>query len=83
VPELRPLDVRGVALSILPAALWGANPVAIKLGLADMPPLRLALMRFVLSAVVIFAFAMLTGRYDVLVLRHADRALRRARHSPG
>jgi drug/metabolite transporter (DMT)-like permease len=72
VPEHRPLDARGVALSLLLAALWGANPVAIKLGLADMPPLRLALMRFVLSAVVIFAFAMLTGRYDVLVIRPGE-----------
>jgi hypothetical protein len=72
VPEHRPLDARGAALSLLLAALWGANPVAIKLGLADMPPLRLALMRFVLSAVVIFAYAMLTGRYDVLVIRPGE-----------
>ena len=72
MPEHRPLDARGAALSLLLAALWGANPVAIKLGLADMPPLRLALMRFVLSGVVIFAYAMLTGRYDVLVIRPGE-----------
>jgi len=72
VPEHRPIDAEGAALSLLLAALWGANPVAIKLGLADMPPLRLAFMRFVLSAVVIFAYAMLTKRYDVLTIRAGE-----------
>ncbi|HUO65085.1 MAG TPA: DMT family transporter [Terriglobales bacterium] len=72
VPEHRPLDVTGAALALLLAALWGANPVAIKLGLADMPPLRLALMRFLLSTVVILAYAMLTGRYDVLAIRAGE-----------
>jgi drug/metabolite transporter (DMT)-like permease len=46
--------------------------VAIKLGLADMPPLRLALARFGLSAVVIFGYAMLTRQYDVLVIRRGE-----------
>ena len=72
MPEHRPLDVTGAALALLLAALWGANPVAIKLGLADMPPLRLALMRFLLSTVVILAYAMLTGRYDVLAIRAGE-----------
>jgi len=72
VPEHRPIDAKGAALSLLLAALWGANPVAIKLGLADMPPLRLAFMRFVLSAVVIFAYAMLTKRYDVLMIQRGE-----------
>lgn len=72
MPEHRPIDAKGAALSLLLAALWGANPVAIKLGLADMPPLRLAFMRFVVSAVVILAYAMLTRRYDVLVIRPGE-----------
>jgi len=72
VPEHRPIDAKGAALSLLLAALWGANPVAIKVGLADMPPLRLAFMRFVLSAVVIFAYAMLTKRYDVLMIGRGE-----------
>jgi drug/metabolite transporter (DMT)-like permease len=72
VPEHRPLDPKGAALSLLLAALWGANPVAIKLGLVDMPPLRLALARFGLSAVVIFGYAMLTRQYDVLVIRRGE-----------
>jgi len=42
--------------------LWGANPVAIKVGLADMPPLRLAWMRFVVGAVVVLGWAWATGR---------------------
>ena len=72
MPEHRPIDAKGAALSLLLAALWGANPVAIKVGLADMPPLRLAFMRFVLSAVVIFAYAMLTKRYDVLMIQRGE-----------
>jgi drug/metabolite transporter (DMT)-like permease len=72
VPEHRPIDFTGAALALLLSALWGANPVAIKLGLADAPPLRLALMRFVLSTIVILAYAMLTRRYDVLVIRAGE-----------
>ena len=72
MPEHRPIDLKGAALALLLSALWGANPVAIKLGLADMPPLRLALMRFVLSTIVIFGYAMGTGRYDVLAIRKGE-----------
>jgi drug/metabolite transporter (DMT)-like permease len=45
----------------------GRQSSAIKLGLGDMPPLRLALARFALSALVIFGYAMLTGRYQSLI----------------
>ena len=72
MPEHRPLDSTGAVLALLLAALWGANPVAIKLGLADMPPLRLALARFALSTVVILSYAMATRRYDVLVIRRGE-----------
>ena len=72
MPEHRPIDFTGAALALLLSALWGANPVAIKLGLAGAPPLRLALMRFVLSTIVILAYAMLTRRYDVLVIRAGE-----------
>ena len=60
--SLRPLDVRGASVALLLAALWGANPVAIKLGLADAPPLRLAWMRFVLGGLAILAYAWWTRR---------------------
>jgi len=72
VPEHRPLDPPGAALTLLLAALWGANPVAIKLGLTDMPPLRLALARFAVSALVILGYAMATRRYDVLAIRRDE-----------
>jgi drug/metabolite transporter (DMT)-like permease len=74
VPEHRSLDLKGAALALSLAALWGANPVAIKLGLADMAPLHMALLRFALSALAIFAFAMASGRHDVLVIRSGEAA---------
>ena len=74
MPEHRPLDPPGAALTLLLAALWGANPVAIKLGLTDMPPLRLALARFAVSALVILGYAMVTRRYDVLAIRRDEAA---------
>lgn len=53
-------------MALVLAVLWGANPVAIKLGLADVAPLRMAFLRFAVSAVAIFAYAMATGRRDIL-----------------
>lgn len=41
--------------------MWGVNPVAIKLGLEDAPPLRLAAYRFVVGGAVILLWAWLTG----------------------
>jgi drug/metabolite transporter (DMT)-like permease len=72
VPEHRSLDLTGVVISLVLAALWGANPVAIKLGLSDVAPLRMAFLRFAVSAVVIFLYAMATGRRDVLVIRKGE-----------
>jgi drug/metabolite transporter (DMT)-like permease len=57
VVSLRPLDWRGAATALFLAALWGANPVAVKVGLADAPPLRLAFFRFVLGGLVVVAYA--------------------------
>jgi drug/metabolite transporter (DMT)-like permease len=68
VSSLRPLDWRGTATALLLSALWGANPVAVKIGLADAPPLRLAFFRFVLGGLVILAYAWWTrhpGVFDV------------------
>ena len=44
------------------SVLWGANPVVIKLGLEDAPPLRLAWMRFLVGGGVIVLWAWATGR---------------------
>jgi drug/metabolite transporter (DMT)-like permease len=57
VASLRPLDWRGAATALILAGLWGANPVAVKVGLADAPPLRLAFFRFVLGGLVVLAYA--------------------------
>jgi len=71
VLEHRSLDPKGAALALLLSALWGANPVAIKLGLSDIAPLQMALLRFAVSAVAISAYALAGGRPDVLVIRLA------------
>lgn len=68
MPVHRPLDVKGAILALVLAVLWGANPVAIKLGLADVAPLRMAFFRFAVSAMVIFAYAVTTRRGDVLLI---------------
>ena len=49
----RPIDLRGAALALLISLFWGANTVALKLGLVDAPPLRLAWLRLLLGGVVI------------------------------
>jgi drug/metabolite transporter (DMT)-like permease len=41
---------------------WGANTVAIKIGLLDAPPLRLAWLRFLVGGLVILVWAWSTGR---------------------
>lgn len=66
--SLRPLGWRGTTTALLLAALWGANPVAVKVGLADAPPLRLAFLRFMLGGLVVLAYAWWTrdqGVFDV------------------
>ena len=48
---------------MLLSVLWGANPVVVKLGLLDAPPIRLAWMRFLIGGVVIVLWAWLSGRF--------------------
>ncbi len=52
----RELDARAVALVLLLSALWGGNTVAVKIGLADSPPLALAWMRFALGGLCVVAW---------------------------
>jgi drug/metabolite transporter (DMT)-like permease len=76
VPPLKAIDARGAALALLLSILWGANPVAIKLGLEDAPPIRLAWMRFLVGGFVIIAWGWTTGRLrDVRVRRDEWRPL--------
>lgn len=70
--SLRPLDWRGAATALLLSALWGANPVAVKIGLADAPPLRLAFMRFVLGGLAILAYAGWTRHTGVFHVRPGE-----------
>jgi drug/metabolite transporter (DMT)-like permease len=56
------VDATGALLTLLTSIFWGANTVAIKLGLADAPPLRLAWMRFVVGGAAIALWAWATGR---------------------
>lgn len=58
---MRDLDLRGAALTLLLSAFWGANAVAIKIGLEDAPPLRLGWMRFALGGLSILAWGWWTG----------------------
>ena len=46
--QRRPLSGPAAGFALLLAALWGGNPVAIKAGLRDAPPLRLAWMLWAL-----------------------------------
>ena len=57
----RDLDLRAAALALLLSALWGGNPVAIKIGLLDAGPFALGWMRFVLGGLSILAWAWWTG----------------------
>ena len=70
--ERRDVDLRGALLALLLSLFWGGNPVAIKLGLEDAPPLRLAWMRFVVGGLVIAVWAGLTGRLAGVRVRRAE-----------
>jgi drug/metabolite transporter (DMT)-like permease len=57
---------------VLVSILWGANPVVIKLGLADAPPIRLAWMRFLVGGAVIGTWAWATGRLSGLRMEPSE-----------
>jgi len=61
-PPYRPIDLRGAAVALLASLFWGVNPVAIKAGLEDAPPFRLAALRFLLGGTAIVVWAAWTGR---------------------
>ena len=54
-----------MALTLLLSALWGANPVAVKIGLGYVPPLRLACMRFALGGLAVLVYAWWTRQRGV------------------
>jgi drug/metabolite transporter (DMT)-like permease len=72
----RDVDLTGAVLSLVVSVFWGANPVAIKIGLLDTPPLRLAWMRMLVGGLVILIWGGLTGRLARLsIARHEWRPL--------
>ncbi|MGH7275838.1 MAG: EamA family transporter [Candidatus Rokuibacteriota bacterium] len=66
------IDLKGAALAMLVSILWGANPVAIKIGLVDAPPIRLAWMRFLIGGVVISLWAWATDRFAGLRIERSE-----------
>lgn len=56
----QPLTPRATGFALFLAALWGGNAVAIKSGLRDAGPLRLAWMRFLAGGIVTVAWAIST-----------------------
>jgi len=72
VTSVQPLDARGTAITLLLSALWGANPVAVKVGLGYVPPLRLACMRLALGGLAILIYAWLTRRRGMFAVRPGE-----------
>lgn len=68
-----PIDLRGASLAILVSLFWGVNPVVIKIGLQDAPPLRLAALRLLLGLSVIALWAWPTGRLQGFRVRRGER----------
>jgi drug/metabolite transporter (DMT)-like permease len=60
VAEPKNVDIQAAVLVTLLSFLWGGNPIAIKIGLADAPPIRQAWMRFVLGGLTVLAWAWAT-----------------------
>jgi drug/metabolite transporter (DMT)-like permease len=57
----RDLDAGAIGLVLLLSALWGGNTVAVKIGVADAPPLALAWLRFVLGGACVVLWGWWTG----------------------
>src|SRR5262245_38740564 len=68
----RNVDLAGASLALLVSVLWGANPVAIKVGLEDAPPIRLAWMRFLLGGSLIVLWGWATGRLRGFAVARAE-----------
>lgn len=64
-----PIDLRGAAVALLVSIFWGANPVVIKIGLDDAPPLRLATFRFLIGGAVILLWGWRRGQLAGLRIR--------------
>lgn len=56
------MPLAAIAVAIFINALWGGNPIAVKIGLEVFPPFWSAFLRFVLGAACIAAWALVSGR---------------------
>ena len=74
VAEPKDVDIQAALLVTLLSFLWGGNPIAIKVGLADAPPIRQAWMRFVLGGLTVLAWAW-ASRTPLRIHRHEVRPL--------
>ena len=72
--EPRNVDLRAATLVTMLAFLWAGNPIAIKIGLDDAPPIRQAWMRFVLGGLTVLFWALVT-RTPLRIRRHEVRPL--------
>jgi len=70
----RNVDGQAALLVTLLAFLWAGNPIAIKIGLPDAPPIRQAWMRFVLGGLIVLGWARFT-RTPLRLHRHEIRPL--------
>lgn len=57
----RPLDAAGMALTVLLCLIWGFNQVAIKLAIAEMPPLLQCTIRTALGTLIVLAWMRMRG----------------------
>jgi len=72
--EPKNVDLRAATLVTMLAFLWAGNPIAIKIGLTDAPPIRQAWMRFVLGGLTVLFWALVT-RTPLGIRRHEVRPL--------
>jgi drug/metabolite transporter (DMT)-like permease len=72
--EPKNVDLKAATLVTAMAFVWAGNPIAIKLALADAPPIRQAWMRFILGGLTILGWARVNGN-SLRVQRHELRAL--------
>jgi len=59
--QSRPLDALAIAVTVALCLTWGFNQVAVKLAIADVPPLIQSVARSLIAAVLVAAWARLRG----------------------
>ena len=60
-PQSRPLDALAITVMIALCLTWGFNQVAIKIALPDIPPLIQAVIRSIISAILVAGYARFRG----------------------